>query len=93
MPGVRVRATRVDHYSIADGDPKHGFIDMSVRIREGRPDSVKQDAINHVFAALVACVEPAMATHSIAVSAELRDIDAGLSPKQGTIRAHLGISG
>jgi len=29
MPGIRVRAHRCDHYAIADGDPKHGFIDIA----------------------------------------------------------------
>jgi 5-carboxymethyl-2-hydroxymuconate isomerase len=89
MPGIRVRATRVDHYAIADGDPKHGFIDLSVRLREGRPDDVKKDAIERIFGALRAFVAPAMMEHSIALSAEMRDIDAELSPKFGTTRDHL----
>ena len=89
MPGIRVRATRVDHYAIADGDPKHGFIDISVRLRAGRPDDVKQDAITQVFETAKAFLTPAFATHSIALSAEMRDIDANLAPKFGTIREHL----
>lgn len=89
MPGIRVRAIRVDHYAIADGHPKHGFIDLSVRLREGREDSVKRDAIARIFATLKTCATPALATHSIALSAEMRDIDAALSPKFGTIRDHL----
>ena len=88
-PGIRVRASRVDHYAIADGDPKHGFIDLSVRLRQGRPDDVKRDAINRLFDRMRAFAEPALATRSIALSAELRDIDADLSPKFGTIRDHL----
>lgn len=89
MPGIRVRATRVDHYSIADGNPKHGFIDLSVRIREGRAQNVKHDAITRIFAVMKAHLAGALATHSIALSAELRDINAALSPKSGTIRDHL----
>ncbi|ABD56421.1 5-carboxymethyl-2-hydroxymuconate Delta-isomerase [Jannaschia sp. CCS1] len=89
MPGIRVRATRVDHCAIADGDPKHGFVDISVRLREGRPDDVKQDAITRIFEAAKAHLAPAMATHSIALSAEMRDINAALSPKTGSIRDHL----
>ncbi|MDF3413032.1 5-carboxymethyl-2-hydroxymuconate isomerase [Sulfitobacter sp. M57] len=88
-PGIRVRATRVDHVSMADGDPKHGFIDLSVRLREGRADDVKRDAITRVFAALKDFMAPAMATRSIALSAEMRDINADLSPKFGTVRDHL----
>ena len=89
MPGVRVRAIRVDHYAIADGDPKHGFVDISVRLRAGRPDAVKQDAITRIFNAAQQFMEPAMAQHSIALSAEMRDINPDLSPKCGTIRNHL----
>ena len=89
MAGIRVRATRVDFVAMADGDPKHGFIDLSVRLREGRPDGVKRDAIYQIFAALKEFMTPAMASHSIALSAEMRDINAELSPKFGTIRDHL----
>ena len=90
MPGVRVRATAVDHYAIADGNPKHGFVDISVRLREGRSLDVKKDAIKRIFETAKSVLAPAMETHSIALSAEIRDINAELSPKTGTIREHLG---
>lgn len=93
MPGIRVRATSVDHYAIADGNPMHGFIDLSVRLRAGRSDDVKKDAIQRLFAELRKVAEPAMATHSIALSAEMRNIDASLSPKFGNIRDNLSITG
>lgn len=89
MPGIRVRATRVDHYAIADGDPKHGFVDISVRLREGRKDDAKRNAITKIFEAARGFLAPAMKSRSIALSAEMRDIDAALSPKFGTIRDHL----
>ncbi len=89
LPGIRVRATRVDHYAIADGHPKHGFIDLSVRLREGRSDDVKREAIRRIFEVLKTYLTPAMTEHSIALSAEMRDINADLSPKFGTIRDHL----
>lgn len=89
MPGIRVRAVRVDHFAIADGDPNHGFVDISVRIRGGRPPEVKQDASQRIFEAARDYLGPAMATRSIALSLELRDIDPDLSPKTGTIRDHL----
>ena len=89
MAGIRVRATRVDHVAMANGDVKHGFIDRSVRLREGRPDAVKRDAIDQIFATLKDFMTPAMASHSIALSAEMRDINAELSLKFGTVRDHL----
>ena len=89
LAGIRVRAVCVDHVAMADGDQKHGFIDLSVRLREGRSDEVKQQAMATIFEALKAYTAPAMASHSIAISAEMRDIDAALSPKYGTIRDHM----
>ena len=89
IAGIRVRATRVDHIAMADGDAKHGFIDLSVRLREGRPDDVKEDAITRIFAALKEFAAPAMQHYSIALSAEIRDINAALSPKFGNIRDHI----
>lgn len=89
MPGLRVRAIRVNHYAIADGDPKHGFIDISIRLREGRPSDVKAAAAQRIFNAAQAFITPYMANHSLALSLEMRDIDPDLSPKTSTIRAHL----
>jgi len=89
MAGIRVRATRVDHVAIANGNPKHGFVDLSVRLREGRPHDVKRDAITQIFAVLTDFMAPTMETFSVALSAEMRDIDADLSPKFGNIRDHL----
>ncbi|PSL17896.1 5-carboxymethyl-2-hydroxymuconate Delta-isomerase [Shimia abyssi] len=88
-PGIRVRAFRADHYAIADGNPKHGFIDISIRLRAGRPDDVKQDATQRLFEVTRAFIAPVMATHPIALSLEMRDIDPALSPKTGTIRDHM----
>ncbi|MGC6517706.1 MAG: 5-carboxymethyl-2-hydroxymuconate isomerase [Candidatus Puniceispirillaceae bacterium] len=87
--GVRVRALRVDYVSIADGNPNHGFIDLSVRLRAGRSPDVKKAAIAEIFETLKSYTAGAMDTHSIAISAEMRDIDAELAPKFGNIRDHM----
>jgi 5-carboxymethyl-2-hydroxymuconate isomerase len=89
MAGIRVRAIRVDHYAIADGNPQHGFIDMSIRLREGRPQEVKEAAAAEVFEAARAFVAEVMARRPLALSLEMRDIDASLSPKTGSIRDFL----
>ena len=89
MPGIRVRAFRASHVSMADGDPKHGFIDISLRLRAGRSDAAKRAATAHIFAAAEGFLAPAMSSHSVALSFEMRDIDPDLSPKTGTIRDHL----
>ncbi len=89
VAGIRVRATCVDHFAMADGDPKHGFIDLSIRLREGRPSDVKAAALAQIFDVLKSKLAPVMATQSIALSAEMRDISAEFSLKCGTIRDHM----
>jgi 5-carboxymethyl-2-hydroxymuconate isomerase len=89
LAGVKVRAVRVDHYAIADGNPEHGFIDISVRIREGRDMQIKQNAAQKLFEAANEFVADFMQRRSLALSLELRDIDAALSPKSGSIRKYL----
>lgn len=89
MPGIRVRAIKVDHYSIADGNPDHGFIDVSLRLRAGRSMEVRKEAIETLFEAVRDYVSAYMSEHSLALSFEVRNIDADLSPKCGSIREHL----
>jgi 5-carboxymethyl-2-hydroxymuconate isomerase len=89
LAGVKVRAVRVDHYAIADGNPEHGFIDIAVRIREGRDMETKQNAAQKIFDAANEFVADVMRRRSLSLSLELRDIDAALSPKSGSIRKYL----
>ena len=87
--GVRVRAVPAPHHSIADGNPQHGYIDISIRLRAGRPMDVKKAATQAVFDAAEAFLAPVMARRPLALSLEMRDIDPALSPKSGTIRDYL----
>lgn len=89
LPGVRVRAFRADHVAMADGDPKHGFIDISIRMRGGRSAEVKENVANKLFEAARAFTADDMARNSLALSLEVRDIDPALSPKTGSVRDHL----
>ena len=87
--GVRVRAVAATHYSIADGNPAHGYIDISVRLRAGRPMAAKRAATQALFDLAHDVLAPVMAKRSIALSFEMRDIDPDLSPKTGSTRDHL----
>ncbi len=89
MPGIRVRAIKATHVAIADGDPAHGFIDIALRLRGGRPDAAKTAATEQIFATARDFLAPVLATQSMALSFEMRDIDPELSPKTSTIRDHL----
>jgi 5-carboxymethyl-2-hydroxymuconate isomerase len=89
LAGIRVRAIRVDHVVIADGNPDHAFLDMSVRLRGGRTAEAKAQATAAIFAAAEAYCAEVMATSSFMLSMEMRDIDPELSPKASSIRRYL----
>jgi len=89
MAGIRVRAFKASHYAIADGNDKHGFIDISLRLRAGRSLPVRQQATQMLFAAAKDFLAPVLAVRPLALSFEMRNIDPELSPKYGTIRDHM----
>lgn len=89
LAGVRVRAIKVDHAVIADGNPDHAFLDISVRLRGGRPADAKANATAAIFAAAEGYCAEVMATSSFMLSMEMRDIDPELSPKASSIRKYL----
>lgn len=89
IAGVRVRAFCADHAAIADGAPEHGYVDISVRLRGGRDLATRKSACDRIFAAAREFLQPAIDSHPVALSLEMRDIDADLSPKTGSIRDHL----
>lgn len=89
LAGIRVRATACTYVVIADGNPDHGFLDLSVRLRAGRPLAVRKAATTQIFAAVEAYCAPVMASTSLMLSMEMRDIDPELSPKASSIRSYL----
>ena len=89
LAGIRVRAFAADHVLIADGQPDHAFIDISVRLRGGRSDQDKTRAAHAIFAAAESFCAGDLARHSLMLSLELRDIDPARSPKTSSIRRFL----
>lgn len=89
LAGIRVRATACTHVVIADGNPDHAFLDISLRLRAGRSAEDKARATAHIFAAAEAYCANVLATSSFMLSFEMRDIDPALSPKTSSIRRYL----
>ena len=89
IAGIRVRALKCEHFSIADNDPKNGFIDISIRLREGRDLETRKMATHHIFKIAENYLKPIMENHPLALSMEMRNIDAELSPKTNSIRKFL----
>ena len=89
LAGSRVRAMEVDLYAIADGDEKHGFINLTIRLREGLSSASKQDAVEEIFDCIITFMEPVLAHASVTLSAEIRDIQADVALKYSSTRQHI----
>ena len=89
LAGIRVRATACTHVVIADGNPDHAFLDISLRLRGGREAEAKRRATLAIFAAAETFCAEVLATSSLMLSFEMRDIDPDLSPKTSSIRRYL----
>ena len=51
LGGIRVRAIRCEHYAIADGSAHFGFLDMVLRLGEGRDLATRRKAGDDIFRA------------------------------------------
>ncbi|MFE3836197.1 5-carboxymethyl-2-hydroxymuconate Delta-isomerase [Pseudogemmobacter sonorensis] len=89
LAGIRVRAIACDHVVIADGDPGHAFLDISLRLRGGRSLEARKAATAAIFAAAEAFCASVLEGSSFMLSFEMRDIDPALSPKTSSIRRYL----
>src|SRR5205085_9450644 len=67
LGGIRVRAVRCEHYAIADARQDYGFLDMVLRIGEGRDLSTRKNAGEHVFHALWKYLDPIFAARNFAL--------------------------
>jgi 5-carboxymethyl-2-hydroxymuconate isomerase len=72
LGGIRVRAVRCEHYAIADGNAQFGFLDMVLRLGEGRDLATRKKAGEHIFKALSAHLDPVFAQSKFALSFDMQ---------------------
>ncbi|UPK29443.1 5-carboxymethyl-2-hydroxymuconate Delta-isomerase [Bradyrhizobium sp. 195] len=85
LGGIRVRAIRCEHYAIADARQDYGFLDMVLRIGEGRDLKTRQQAGEHVFQALSRLLDPVFAARKFALSFDMQINDKDTSWKRNNI--------
>ena len=85
LGGIRVRAIRCEHYAIADGRPDLSFLDMVLRLGEGRDLAARQKAGEHIFKALSAFLNPVFADSKFALSFDMQINDKATSWKRNNI--------
>ena len=89
LGGIRVRAVRCEHYAIADGDPSFGFLDMVLRLGEGRDLATRQKAGEYIFKVLSAHLDPVFADSKFALSFDMQINDKNTSWKRNNIHEAL----
>ncbi|SFP05256.1 5-carboxymethyl-2-hydroxymuconate isomerase [Bradyrhizobium sp. Ghvi] len=91
LGGIRVRAVRCEHYAIADARQDYGFLDMVLRIGEGRDLPTRQKAGEHVFRALSKHLDPVFAASKFALSFDVQINDKDTSWKRNNIHDALRV--
>ena len=85
LGGIRVRAVRCEHFAIADGNADLGFLDMVLRLGEGRDLATRRQAGEHIFKALSAYLDPVFAGTKFALSFDMQINDRDTSWKRNNI--------
>jgi 5-carboxymethyl-2-hydroxymuconate isomerase len=89
LGGIRVRAIRCEHYAIADGGAQHGFLDMVLRLGEGRDLATRKKAGEHIFRVLSDHLDPVFAASKFALSFDMQINDKETSWKRNNIHETL----
>ncbi|BBC01609.1 MULTISPECIES: 5-carboxymethyl-2-hydroxymuconate Delta-isomerase [Bradyrhizobium] len=91
LGGIRVRAVRCEHYAIADGRENYGFLDMVLRLGEGRDLATRKKAGEHIFKALSAHLDPVFANSKFALSFDMQINDKETSWRRNNIHDALKV--
>ncbi len=91
LGGIRVRAIKCEPYAIADGNPGHAFLDMVLRLGEGRDLATRKKAGEHVFKALSTYLDPVFAKMKFALSFDMQINDTETSFKRNNIHEALKV--
>ena len=89
LGGIRVRAVRCEHYAIADGQKNFSFLDMVLRLGEGRDLATRKKAGEHIFKILSAYLDPVFADSKFALSFDMQINDKETSWKRNNIHEAL----
>jgi 5-carboxymethyl-2-hydroxymuconate isomerase len=70
---------------VADGDPRNGFVHLTLKLGHGRSIEVRKSAGEKLFAALTEHLNPIFETRPLAISFEMRELDPELSFKKNNL--------
>src|SRR6267154_5276267 len=91
LGGIRVRAVRCEHFAIADGSAHFGFLDMVLRLGEGRDLATRKKAGEHIFKTLSDYLDPVFANGKFALSFDMQINDKEPSWQRNNIHEALKV--
>jgi len=91
LAGVRVRAVRLSEYVIADARPEYAFVNVTVKLGQGRDAEFKKTFFGGLFDRIKAELAPAMAKRPVALSMYLEELDEDGAFRHNGVRQALGL--
>ena len=90
LGGIRVRAAPRDLYIVADGNPSHGFVAVTLRIGRGRDEATRRRVADTLMAALDGATAHAFAKRGLSLSVEIQEIDEAGSARKNNLHEKVG---
>lgn len=87
--GIRVRAIRCDAYAVADAHPDNAFVDIAIKVAEGRPLETRKAAGEAIFDVVSAYLAALLEAPHFALSMQMREMDPQTSWKKNSIHPRL----
>jgi 5-carboxymethyl-2-hydroxymuconate isomerase len=78
LDGLRSRAIRCEEFRVGDGNPDNGFVNLSMRVGQGRDIDTRLAVGRQLFDILVDHLQPLLARRGLAISFEMRELEAQL---------------
>ena len=86
LAGLRARAIRCEHFRVADGHPDNAFVNLSTKVGRGRDVDTRKRAGQQLFDVLTEHLQPVSDARALAISFEMRELDADVKFNQNNLR-------
>ncbi|MEJ2533436.1 MAG: 5-carboxymethyl-2-hydroxymuconate isomerase [Halioglobus sp.] len=76
LDGLRSRAIRCEEFRVGDGNPDNGFVNLSMKVGQGRDVETRLAIGRQLFDILVDHLQPLLERQPLAISFEMRELEA-----------------
>jgi 5-carboxymethyl-2-hydroxymuconate isomerase len=75
LAGLRSRAIRCEDFRVGDGNPQHGFVNLSMKVGRGRDLDTRMEIGRLLFDLMIDHLQPLLTSRGLAVSFEMRELE------------------